>query len=793
MSNKNYQVTITVTGQDRASGPLGGVQNALGGIGKIAGGILTAGVLTAIGRQIVDIGRQALDSYANYERLGMALQSLVAREMVNSGAAKDLASAMDISSEKAKELQGWITKLAIQSPFQQEDIANSFRLAMAYGFTTDEAKRMTTAMVDFAAGSGASSDSMNRIALALGQMKAKGKVAGQELLQLTEAGLPVRDILAKAFGVTTERLVEMQEKGLLPADKAIEAITASLEKDFGGAAKRQAGTFSGLISSLEDIKTVGLRTFFEGTFKAIQPYVSKFVDTLSSPEFMARLSQLGQNLGDFINKAVGGFQLMRARMELFMQSPIFQTISEAFQKIFKVLTQPKVLNGASRIFEGIKGFLQDLGAKVIPFALSMIEKIGNWFEENGPLIALYVQTIADRFNNYFLPALLLVWDVAAPLLEGLLDLILGIVKFTMKVFTGDWKGAWNTFVKILQNAGKAVWKALTNLFGGIAKMMGTSGDEIKKIWSDNWNQLKQILKKVWDLMVSAVKESAADLGAKIGKAINEIRADWQNGWNLIRSVLSNVWNAMVSLVAAQIAAVLSSVTNTLANIRLTWENGWNAIKNFVASVWSAIVSTVSSWAGKIAGYVSSAITSVRTIWESGWNTVKNFVASAWSTIVGTIVSRANEIVTKVTSLVTEIKNGFSISNFISIGQNIVNGIKSGVTSMWNSFVAWFQSKIQGMIDTALSVLGINSPSRVFANIGIGIMEGLAKGITKSMNLPQLALDNVLGSFSGGGLIGAGNSYSTNQTDQSQKYYAPVTVVVPAGGDVNAILRQLQTR
>lgn len=792
MSNKNYQVTITVTGQDKASGPLGNVKNALGGIGTIAGGILTAGVLTAIGREIMDIGRQALDSYASYERLGMALQSLVAREMVNAGSAADLASAMDMSSEKAKELQGWITKLAIQSPFQQEDIANSFRLAMAYGFTTDESKRLTSAMVGFAAGSGASSDTMNRIALALGQIKAKGKLAGGELLQLTEAGLPVRDILAKAFGVTTQELVKMQEDGLIPADKAIEAITASLEKDFGGSAKRQAGTFSGLVSSLQDIKTVGLRTFFEGTFKAIQPYVSKFVDTLSSPEFMDKLSKLGQQLGDFINGAVGGFQLMRARFELFSRSPEFQLISEAFKKVFEVLTSPRVLSNAQRIFDGIGAFLENLGAKVIPFALSMIEKIGNWFKENGPLINAYVQAIADRFNKYFLPALLLVWNVAAPILEGLLDLILGIVKFTMKVFTGDWKGAWKTFVDILKNAGKAVGKALMALFDGIAKMMGSSMDEIGGVWSDNWNQLKEIASKVLNLIKNEVKTTLKNIGNESKGALETIRTDWQNAWSLVQSVATNVWNAIVSLISERINAVLSAVSNTLSSIRATWEAGWNAVRNFVSGVWSAIVSTVSSWANQIVSYVSTSINNVRAVWENGWNAVKNFVSTAWSNIVSTVINRAGEIYAKIVDLVNDIKSSFSIDNFVQIGKNIVDGVKMGITSMWTSFTTWFKGKIQAMIDAALSVLGINSPSKVFAGIGMGIMEGLAKGITNFASLPQLALDNVLGDFSGGGLIGAGGNVS-NQTDQSQKYYAPIYVTVQSEGDMNSLLRQLKTR
>lgn len=565
MTARNYQISITVTGYDKASGPLGGVKNALGGIGTIAGGILTAGVLTSIARQIADLGRQALDSYANYERLGMALQSLVARELLNTGQATDMAQAMGMAGDKAKELQGWITKLAIQSPFTQDDIANSFRLAMAYGFTSDEAKRLTTAMTDFAAGSGASSDTMNRIALALGQIKAKGKLAGQEMLQLTEAGLDVRGILAKAFGKTTEEIVAMQEKGLIPANKAIEAIVKSLEEDFGGAAARQAGTFSGLLASMEDLKTVGLRTFFEGTFKAIQPYVQKFVDTLSDPAFMSKLSELGQKFGGFVAIALEGFsklqgdiQLLRAKLEIFMQTPAFKKIFENFKKIFDTLTNPTIMANAGRVFDGIKNFLQDLGEKVIPFATQMFDKISGWFEENGPLITAYVATMSDVFLNYFLPALMTVWNVAQPLLQGLIDLVLNLVTFWMQVFTGDIPGAMQTLGVLVSGVFLAIWNAIVAFLEGIASMMGTSLAQIGAVWSSNWEQLNQILftlfTKVETTVKTAmenVKNAIASYGVKLqttgASIINSLKSGFQSAFS---GLTSSFWTLGETIVAA---------------------------------------------------------------------------------------------------------------------------------------------------------------------------------------------------------------------------------------------------
>ncbi len=565
MNTRNYQISITVQGYDKASGPLGGVKNALGSLGTITGGILTAGLLTSIANQIANLGREALDSYASYERLGMALQSLVARELLNTGKATDMAQAMGMAGDKAKELQGWITKLAIQSPFQQEDIANSFRLAMAYGFSTDEAKRLTQAMTDFASGSGATSDTMNRIALALGQIKAKGKLAGQEMLQLTEAGLDVRGILAKAFGKTTEEIVAMQEKGLIPADKAIQAIVESLENDFGGAAARQAGTFSGLRASLEDLKTVGLRTFFEGTFKAVQPYLQKFVDTLSDPAFMAKLASTGEKLGNFVAIALDGFsklqsdiQLFRARLEIFTQTPAFKKLVDNFQKIVDVFTKSSIVSNAGRVFDGIKNFLKDLGEKVIPFAVSMFDKIANWFKDNGPLIAAYVEVMSDIFLNVFLPALMTVWNIVQPLLQGLIDLVLNLARFWMQIFTGDIPGAMETLKTLVSDVFFAILNSIVAFYEGITGTTASSLAELGAVWSSNWEQLKQIVATLVQIMVDNWRASIEQIATNFMTGITGIY-EWLNsqasefmgaGTNVIEGLQSGIENAFANVVWA---------------------------------------------------------------------------------------------------------------------------------------------------------------------------------------------------------------------------------------------------
>lgn len=274
------------------------------GLQDVFAGVLGANLLQQAIGGLRNLGVEAVRSYASYERLGMSLQSLAAREALSSGAARNMAEAMEMSAGRAKDLLGWTQQLAIKSPFTQSGVASAFRMAQAYGFTSKEAQRLTQAMIDFAAGSGASEDTMGRIALALGQVRAAGKLTGMEMRQLTEAGLPVTQILADAFGMTTEQVIDLREKGLIPAKQAIEAIVQALERDFGGAAARQSETFAGLISSLQDIKDIGLREFFEGTADAIRPLMTTMVEAFQTREVQQRIKELGAAFGEFVADVV---------------------------------------------------------------------------------------------------------------------------------------------------------------------------------------------------------------------------------------------------------------------------------------------------------------------------------------------------------------------------------------------------------------------------------------------------------------------------------------------------------
>lgn len=264
-----------------------------------AGAVIGALGLAKLAGGLIGIGRGALQSYVEFERLGTSLNALAAKEALITGQASTMQQALAQTATQSKDLLNWVQKLAIESPFKQEDVANAFRLSMALGFSTKEAQRLTTAMIDFSTATGAEGYAMEQIARALGQINTKGRLSMEEVNQLTEAGVDVMRILGDATGQTGKQLSDSISKGAVSARTAIEAILTDTERLYAGSAKASASSMAGIISSLEEMGTLTSRNFFSGAFQEVQPYLDGILTVVTAPEFQAGVTAWGTVFGNF--------------------------------------------------------------------------------------------------------------------------------------------------------------------------------------------------------------------------------------------------------------------------------------------------------------------------------------------------------------------------------------------------------------------------------------------------------------------------------------------------------------
>lgn len=284
--------------EQKAKSFAGGIASSLNNAFSFAlGGFIQQG-LNNIALGIQNVGIRAFDAVASNESLRLSLESLAASQIRAADGTISMNDAMTAAVPLAKEMQEWINRVAILSPFGQDTIAKSVQMAQSFKFNSTAAKELIQTLTDSTAATGRSGAAMEQATRAIGQMNLAGVVHKEELNQLSEAGIDYVRVLDQ-MGVTLGDVTA----GTVRADDFIRTLIDTLQGDFAGAAERQATSWAGIKSTFNDIVNIGLRNFFEGILEPLQPLAQKLTDTFSNEAVLSGMRQMGQFIGDLIAPA----------------------------------------------------------------------------------------------------------------------------------------------------------------------------------------------------------------------------------------------------------------------------------------------------------------------------------------------------------------------------------------------------------------------------------------------------------------------------------------------------------
>lgn len=270
---------------------------------KAAAASFATGVSGLTGRLLALAG-----AYVGIQGLKTALVSMFA----SGDKAEQLSIQMNTvmgSIQNGAEATAWIKDFAKKTPLQLNEVTETFVKLKAMGL--DPMDGTMQAVVDQSAKLGLGFDGVQSISLALGQAWAKGKLQGEEMLQMQERGVPVQDLLGKALGKTSAELADMSAKGLLGRD-AIKALIAEMGGQSAGAANAQMGTMTGLISNLGDsweefkksIANSGALDWLKGQLRELTETIAKMDKDGSLQRWAKKISDAVVSTGEFIKSFI---------------------------------------------------------------------------------------------------------------------------------------------------------------------------------------------------------------------------------------------------------------------------------------------------------------------------------------------------------------------------------------------------------------------------------------------------------------------------------------------------------
>ncbi len=207
------------------------------------------------------------------------------------------------SASKASAMIEKMRDFAAKTPLTLENVISGGSLLMSYGVDESNLIDTMTKLGDLARGN---AEKMDRITLAYSQMLAKGKVTGEELMQMAEAGVPLQTALAESIGVTGEEFSKMVSAGKVGIDdlnKAITGLTTGNGK-FAGMMEKQSQTMRGMLSTLLDNLSEFMRKMGEGAFGEVKSALQEASDLLAEWEKDGTLDKWAQGVGVMLKNLI---------------------------------------------------------------------------------------------------------------------------------------------------------------------------------------------------------------------------------------------------------------------------------------------------------------------------------------------------------------------------------------------------------------------------------------------------------------------------------------------------------
>lgn len=661
------------------------------------------------------------------------------------------------SGKKADSFLKDLSAFAAKTPFEFPELQTAASSLISAGVEAKNVIPIMTSLGNATSGMGTGSEGIKRATIALQQMNAAGRITGEDLNQLRDAGIPVFDLLAAATGKSKEAVAALAQKGKLGKKELGQLMTAlqkgkGLER-FAGLMDKQSRSLTGLWATFKDTLGMGLARLMQ---RAV-PLFKRGLDTMSRA-MSGLFGWMERNLPRAIEKVVRTFR------------PLGQGLRAFFDGI---------TGNAKSSRDGIVGVVQTIGEKV--------RGAFDWVADVGPRVAGALAGVVGQITTAVAPIVAGIGSTlqagldrlkpnVGPLAEKLragftqaADRMIGGLKTAIE--TGDWQ-------PIGVAIGEAIRKALSGT-GGIVSALGRWASEVdwlgvgltigKKaipfaiglvaglatglLSADTVNSVKDHFTELLIAAVAVVPVGrVAGLLAKVLAKIPVLRAFTPMFRGLEKAGgFVEKWGGKLAKRAAKIAGgFVIGFFRGMGN--------WIPSMRRFADELDVLPIRISEWGDKLRRAARAAVDKLTGGFREGASRARGQISGALGEVTGAVLvtlrgmgadlfrtgawairQLAGGIRSVLGGLLANLKQipGRIVGVFagaatllFSVGTALITGLWDGISSK----TGWLKEKVAGVAEaipgTFKKILGISSPSRVMAGYGRDVVMGLTVGMTK---------------------------------------------------------------
>lgn len=520
-----------------------------------------------------------------------------------------------------------------------------------------------------------------------------------------------------------------------PLGQAFAAMSTSVTEAFGPQIQEAV---DGWVSSLQDINTdaVGERAvgWVDGAlavFRSLGEVVENVkgifgglfgaAETAGAESFTGVLGTLLGVLNEFVNSApvqdflVALFQAFDALMPVVAEVAglVADVLGPALGALGEALLP--VVDAIAGAILPILPTLTDAFMMVLDAVLPLADVIGSALVSVVEALAPLLPVIADAF--------MMVAEAVAPLvtqlIEGLIPVFDAIAPVVEQIVTA--------IAPLITQLVEALLPILPPLVEAFLAVVNALLPLIPLV-----GEIVVALAPLVELIISAlapILEFAANIVAWL--SINVVVP-------IIQEVV-DVLGGIITVVGDIISAVVDFVSNMDENFSEMWSavTGWvsqlvSDITGFFTDLWATVTSSVSTGISNVVQWFAGLPGRARSAISSLVSQVGQVFTDAWNRARQAVTTGINNVVTFMRGLPGKARAALGNlgSLLYSAGRDLIQGMINGVKSMAGSIANAAKSVVSGAVDGAKSILGINSPSKLFDQFGRWVGEGFVNGMDK---------------------------------------------------------------
>ena len=348
----------------------------------------------------------------------------------------NLTTLLSGNKKQADDLLKSLKQMASTTPFETKDLIKSTQTMLGFGIEVNKSQKYLKQLGDISMGD---SQKLESLTLAFSQVSSAGKLSGQDLLQMINAGFNPLNIISQKTGESMASLKKRMGEGSLSADEVAQSLQWATEEGglFYKAMDKASQTTAGKISTLKDDFNSAIGSMTE----SLLPFVTTLVTKLS--QIFQWLNSLDQSQKTIILTIAG---------VLAVAGPLLMILG----KIMPMLS-------------------------ALPAVISFITSpIGLIVVAIGALIGVFVYLMAtsEQFRNAMQSIFSFVWGFISPIITnimnlftGLIQIIKGAVMIIGGLLTGDFKLIADGFASIFRGIGNVAISVLNGIINTINRFL----------------------------------------------------------------------------------------------------------------------------------------------------------------------------------------------------------------------------------------------------------------------------------------------------------------------------------